>query len=257
MAMEALEIWPLKGLPRVKPGDNLAALIAVALEQQGATLATGDVIVVAQKIVSKAEGRLVDLSSVTPSARANELASITGKDPRLMELVLAESVAVLRAKRNVIIVEHRLGLVMANAGIDQSNVEADGMVEPVLLLPEDPDQSAHQLKVDLETRYGSTGIAVVISDSVGRAWRLGTVGLAIGAAGLPSLVDQRGDADMNGRVLQVTETALADSVAAAAVLVMGEAAEGTPAAIVRGVSWSAPERPARTLVRPQHEDMFR
>lgn len=256
MTTPALSIWPLKGLPRVKPGDDLGALLIAGLERTGVIPVAGDIFVIAQKIVSKAEGRIFDLAGVAPSARAQELAKITGKDPRLLELVLAESTEVLRAKKNVIIVAHRLGLVMANAGIDQSNVEADGMAEPALLLPEDPDGSAARLKVRLDANFG-VSLGVVISDSIGRAWRLGTTGTAIGAAGIPSLIDQRGETDMNGRVLMVTETAFADSVATAAVLVMGEAAEGTPAALVRTPVRAAPERPAQALVRAKNEDMFR
>jgi len=248
MSEPVLSIWPLQGIPRVKPGDDLAALLTRAIEGSGVTPRAGDILVVAQKIVSKAEGRLVDLASVMPSGRARELAGITGKDPRLLELVLSESAEVLSAKKNVIVVAHRLGLVMANAGIDQSNVEADGMAEPALLLPEDPDASAAALKTLLDVQF-ATSFGIVISDSIGRAWRLGTTGTAIGAAGIPSLVDQRGDTDMNGRVLMVTETAFADSVATAAVLVMGEAAEGTPAALVRLPVPHAPEKPARALVR--------
>jgi coenzyme F420-0:L-glutamate ligase/coenzyme F420-1:gamma-L-glutamate ligase len=251
-----LSVWPLGGLPRVKPGDDLAGLLIDAICNEGLVPAAGDIIVVAQKIVSKAEGAIVDLATVEPKPRARELAGVTGKDPRLLQVVLDESTEVLRAKRNVIIVAHRLGLVMANAGIDQSNVEADGMQEPALLLPANPDRSAEGLKAKLDEQYG-VSLGVVISDSVGRAWRLGTTGLAIGAAGIPSLIDQRGETDMNGRVLMVTETAFADAVAAAAVLVMGEAAEGTPAALVRTPPRKAPEKPASALIRAKNEDMFR
>jgi coenzyme F420-0:L-glutamate ligase / coenzyme F420-1:gamma-L-glutamate ligase len=174
-----------------------------------------------------------------------------------MALVLEECDGdVLRAKKNVIVVGHRLGLVMANAGIDRSNVEQGADGEAVLLLPLDPDASAATLKSRLDAHYG-VSLGVVITDSIGRAWRLGTTGHAIGAAGIPSIIDQRGQPDMNDRALEVTETAFADSVAAAAVLMMGEAAEGTPAALVRGLSWSAPEKSARALTRPKNEDMFR
>lgn len=256
MTTSALSVWPLQGLPRVKPGDDLAALLIAALERSGLQPVAGDILVVAQKIVSKAEGRIVDLATVAPSARAHDLAGVTGKDPRLLELVLTESTEVLRAKKNVIIVAHRLGLVMANAGIDRSNVEQAESGERVLLLPLDPDASARRLKDGLEARCG-VALGVIVSDSFGRAWRLGTVGIAIGAAGLPSIIDQRGEPDMNGRLLEVTETAFADSVASAAVLAMGEAAEGTPAALVRGLTWTAPENPAAALVRPKREDMFR
>lgn len=252
-----LTVTPLAGMPRVKPGDDLVALVAGAIDGAGLVPIERDVVVIAQKIVSKSEGRLVRLDDVVASERANELARVTGKDARAMQLVLDESEEVLRAKKNVIVVQHRLGLVMANAGIDRSNVEqgTDGG-ETLLLLPLDPDGSAARLRAGLEARYGVT-LGVIITDSFGRAWRLGTVGIAIGAAGVPSLIDQRGEADMLGRPLEVTETAFADSVAAVAVLAMGEAAEGTPAALVRGLTWTAPEKPAAALVRPKREDMFR
>jgi coenzyme F420-0:L-glutamate ligase/coenzyme F420-1:gamma-L-glutamate ligase len=257
MTTPALSVWPLRGVPRVKPGDDLARLLAEAVAATGVAPQAGDIVVVAQKIVSKAEGRIVDLAAVAPSLRAEGLADVTGKDPRLVELVLQEAREVLRAKRNVIVVEHRLGFVMANAGIDQSNVEADGMCEPALLLPENPDASAERLRAALSDRF-SVPLGIVISDSFGRAWRLGTTGIAIGAAGVPSLIDQRGETDMNGRVLMVTETAFADAVAAASVLVMGEAAEGTPAVLVRTpIRRDVPVRPAASLVRPGREDMFR
>ncbi len=256
MTARTLTVSPLPGLPQVRPGDDLVAMIVAAIDRAGLVPADQDIIVLAQKIVSKAEGRLAPLDTVTPSPRAHELAAITGKDPRQMELVLADSAEVLRAKKNVIVVAHRLGLVMANAGIDRSNVEQTGDSETVLLLPLDPDASARRLKDGLEARY-RVALGVIITDSIGRAWRLGTVGHAIGAAGLPAIIDQRGQPDMNGRALEVTETAFADSVASSAVLVMGEAAESTPAALVRGLAWSAPEKPAAALIRPAAEDMFR
>ena len=255
-----LTVRPLFGLPRVKPGDDLGALLIAALARAGLVPQHQDIVVVAQKIVSKAEGRIVDLATVTPSARALELAAVTGKDPRQLELVLRDSDEVLRAKKNVIVVAQRLGLVMANAGIDRSNVEQGDAAteggERVLLLPVDPDASAARLKAQLDQHFGCT-LGVVITDSFGRAWRLGTTGIAIGAAGVPSLIDQRGQSDLNGRALEVTETAFADSVASAAVLMMGEAAEGTPAALVSGLTWTAPEKPARALIRPKDMDMFR
>ena len=256
MTARTLTVSPLPGLPQIRPGDDLVAMIVAAIDLAGLVPADQDIIVLAQKIVSKAEGRLAPLDTVTPSPRAHELAAITGKDPRQMELVLAESAEVLRAKKNVIVVAHRLGLVMANAGIDRSNVEQTGDSETVLLLPLDPDASAGRLRDGLEARY-RVALGVIITDSIGRAWRLGTVGHAIGAAGVPAIIDQRGQPDMNGRALEVTETAFADSVASSAVLVMGEAAESTPAALVRGLAWSAPEKPAAALIRPAAEDMFR
>jgi len=256
MTGKGFRVLPLQGLPEIEPGDDLAGHLIGALSQAGLAPADRDILVVAQKVVSKAEGRIQPLAPVEPSARARELAEVTGKDPRLVELVLRESSEVLRAKKNVMVVVHRLGLVMANAGIDRSNVRQGPAGESVLLLPLDPDASAYRLKERLDRHYGAS-LGVIITDSIGRAWRLGTIGHAIGAAGVPSLIDQRGELDRAGRPLEVTETAFADSVAAAAVLAMGEAAEGTPAALVTGLTWSAPERPASALLRPRHEDMFR
>lgn len=256
MTQRSLSITPLPGIPRVKPGDDLARLLIDALDRAGLVPERQDIVVLAQKIVSKAEGRIRPLASANVTPRAEELARLTGKDPRQLALVLEESEEVLRAKKNVIVVGHRLGLVMANAGIDRSNVEQGPEGESVLLLPIDPDATAAQLKAALEQRYG-VQLGVIVTDSIGRAWRLGTTGHAIGAAGVPAIIDQRGQPDLNNRALEVTETAFADSVAAAAVLVMGEAAEGTPAALVRGLTWTAPEKPARALVRPKAEDMFR
>ncbi|MCS0504221.1 coenzyme F420-0:L-glutamate ligase [Ancylobacter mangrovi] len=245
-----LELIALPGLPMVRPGDDLAALLAQALAGAGLELRAGDVLVLAQKIVSKAEGRLVRLAEVTPSAAALALAEETGKDPALVELILSESRRVVRRRPGVLIVEHRLGFIMANAGIDQSNV-GEGMA---LLLPADPDASAERLRTALGA---PEGVGVVINDSFGRPWRRGTAGVAIGAAGLPALVDRRGEADLFGRPLQVTMIALADEIAAAASLLMGPAAEGRPAVLVRGLSWSAPASPAATLIRPEEEDLFR
>ncbi|MBB3770219.1 coenzyme F420-0:L-glutamate ligase/coenzyme F420-1:gamma-L-glutamate ligase [Angulomicrobium tetraedrale] len=247
-----LELLALDGLPLVQPGDDLAGLIAAALDRAGLVLRDGDVLVVAQKIVSKAEGRRVALADVTPTARAGALAQEVGKDARLVELILRESRRVVRQSPGVLIVEHRLGLVMANAGIDQSNVE-DGFA---LLLPEDPDASAERLRARL-VPDAAMRIGIVINDSFGRPWRRGTVGTAIGAAGLPALVDRRGEADLFGRPLQVTMIALADEIAAGASLLMGPAAEGLPVVLLRGVPWYAPFSPARALLRPENEDLFR
>ncbi len=249
--MGAVDLRALPGIPMVKLGDDLATLIGEGLARAGLELRLGDVIVVAQKIVSKAEGRTVDLASVTPSARAIELAAEVMKDPRLVELILSESVRVVRSRPNVLIVEHRLGFVMANAGIDQSNVAPQDGVERALLLPLDPDGSAEALRSKLSAS------AVVIIDSFGRAWRRGTVGIAIGAAGLPALLDLRGNPDLFGRILQVSISGFADEIAAAASLVMGQGDEAQPVVLVRGLTWSAPANPAAELVRPAAEDMFR
>jgi len=251
----ALTLTALHPLPEVLPGSDLAALLATALEAAHLRLATPDVLVVAQKVVSKAEGRYVELASVTPGARALELAAVTGKDARLVELVLGESTEVLRARRDVLIVRHRTGLVMANAGIDRSNL-APGAGERVLLLPQDPDASAQALRTALAARLG-IACGLIISDSFGRPWRRGVVNVAIGAAGVPSLLDRRGEPDRAGRRLEVTEVALADALAAAAGLLMGEADEGTPAVLIQGARRAGAELPARALLRPLAEDLFR
>lgn len=252
--MRSLTLTAVESLPEIQPGDDLAELILAALDREGLALAAGDVVAVAQKIVSKSEGRRVALASVTPSPRAVELAAVTHKDPRLIELVLSESREVLRAKKDVIIVEHRLGYVMANAGIDQSNVEQGDA--SALLLPLDPDASCERLRVALRE---ATGIdcGVLVNDSFGRAWRNGTVGVALGVAGLPGLLDLRGRPDRFGRPLRITQVGLADEIAAAASLVMGQGDEGSPVVLARGVPYARREGSVRELVRAKHEDLFR
>jgi coenzyme F420-0:L-glutamate ligase/coenzyme F420-1:gamma-L-glutamate ligase len=265
----AVSLIPLLGVPLVAPGDDLAAVTAAALRANGLSLEDNDVLVVAQKIVSKAEGRIVDLAQVNPSARAVALAAETGKDPRLVEVVLSESRRVVRRRPGLIIVEHRLGFVMANAGVDHSNVPPPPAIEDrggtpmmpdggerVLLLPRDPDGSARALRLALIAEFGKR-IAVVVNDSFGRPWRRGVAGVALGAAGLPALIDCRGHPDLFGRKLLVTEIGFADEIAAAASLVMGQADEGLPIVLVRGLAWSAPELPAAALVRPAEHDLFR
>jgi coenzyme F420-0:L-glutamate ligase/coenzyme F420-1:gamma-L-glutamate ligase len=256
LSNSGLTIATLGGIPQVQPGDDLGALLIAALEASGTEPRTRDIVVVTSKIVSKAEGRFADLSAIEPSELARELSQITRKDARLVEAILRESVEVVRAKPNVLIVATSHGLIMANAGIDQSNLDAADHGRRVLLLPEKPDDSARRLKERLDAHFGAD-LGVVISDSAGRPWRLGTVGIAIGAAGVPSLWDRRGEKDLSGRPLEVTEVAFADTVASMAVLAMGEAAEGKPAALVRGLDWSAPVRSAEALVRPKAEDLFR
>ena len=254
--MSSLEVIALTGLPLIKAGDDLVEMIAASLKQNGVEPRAQDVLVVAQKIVSKAEGRMVDLATIKPSARAIALASDVDKDPRLVEVILSESVRVVRARRNVLIVEHRLGFIMANAGVDQSNVgPADGGSR-VLLLPEHPDRSAATLRMGLMAVTG-IDLAVVINDSFGRAWRQGTAGVAIGAAGLPALIDLRGRPDLFGRKLEVSVIGFADEIAAAASLVMGQADEAAPVVLIRGLRWSAPESTAASLIRPSNEDLFR
>lgn len=246
-----IAIHPLCDLPEIAQGDDLSVLLRESLQSAGLwPPLNGDVLVVTQKIVSKAEGRLVDLDSVGPSEEAVSVASRVNKDPRLVELVLQESSAVLRAVPNVLITRHRLGHVMANSGIDRSNIGAGGG-ESVLLLPTDPDASAQALRSGL-----GDVVAVVISDSFGRPWRNGVVGVALGVAGLPSLVDRRGDRDRDGRVLEVTQIALGDQLATAATLAMGEGAENVPAVLIRGLAFPEGDRGAAALVRPLDQDLF-
>lgn len=251
-----LEFMAPPDFPRVGPGDDLAQLILAALQRGGFALADGDVIVVAQKIVSKAENRFVDLATVVPSARAVETARLCAKDPRLVEVILSESRRIVRCARNVLIVEHRLGYVMANGGVDQSNVADASAGALALLLPPDPDGSAQNLRSALQ-RHANVRIGVVINDSFGRAWRRGTVGVAIGASGLPVLVDKRGERDLFGRTLTATVIGYADEVAAAASLLMGQGTEGRPVVLVRGLQWTSAPGGAADMVRPESEDLFR
>ena len=253
--MGSIRIIALPGLPLFAPGDDLTGAIAEALERAELALADGDVLVAAQKIISKVEGRAVVLADVAPTPAALELAERTGKYPALAQLILDESQVIMRARQGVVIARHLLGHVAANAGIDASNVaDADG--ETVLLWPVDPDASARRLRRQLESRFG-VKIAVVISDSLGRAWRMGTIGTAIGASGLGTLIDRRGETDLFGRVLQATLVARADELAAAASLVIGEAAEGTPVALIRGASYIRDETQGiGPTLRPLNEDMF-
>jgi coenzyme F420-0:L-glutamate ligase/coenzyme F420-1:gamma-L-glutamate ligase len=250
-----IALHPLSAIGEVEPGDDLARLLAGALNATGLVPLPTDVLMVTQKIVSKAEGRFVELASITPSPRAIELAQVTRKDARFVELVLAESTAVVRAAPEVLITRHRSGHVMANAGIDRSNM-GPGSQDRALLLPADADASAQRLRTALR-EYWPQPPAVLISDSFGRPWRLGVTNVAIGASGLPALVDRRGETDRNGRRLEVTQVALGDMIASAGGLLTGEGAEGVPAVLVRGLRWSAEDRPASSLVRPLQEDLFR
>lgn len=251
--MNTLTLTALADIGEIEPGDDLAAILGEALRRLEVVPQRTDILVVAQKVVSKAEGRYVSLATVTVSARATELAALTRKDARVVELVLRESVEVLRVKPDVLIVRHRLGYVMANAGIDRSNVGGD---DRVLLLPVDPDGSAEALRVSILERYGLQ-VGVIICDSFGRPWRKGVTNVALGAAGVPALLDRRGEPDRNGRRLEVTEVALADQLASAAGLLMGEGAESRPAVLISGLRLTAPPVPAARLIRPLAEDLFR
>lgn len=253
--MNGFSVVPVPGMPMVEAGDDLTAQILQALASNGLDLVEGDVVCIAQKVISKAEGQLVPLADVMPSAEAIALAEETDKDPRLVELILRESTEVLRKKPGVLIVRHRLGLVGAHAGIDQSNVDhGDG--EQALLLPADPDASAATLREEIRKRNG-VNVSIIVTDSHNRPWRMGTIGGAIGCAGLEVLDDHRGGEDLYGRELKVTLINRADALAGAATLVMGETTEKVPLALIRGLPAEDSEQTAQMINRPLEEDLFR
>lgn len=255
--MTRLELVAVEGIGAIRPRDDLGRILVDALHAMKQPLVDGDLLVVAQKIVSKSEDRYVSLDAVGPSPRAIELARQCGKDARLVEVILSESREVLRVAPGLIVVEDIRGLVLANAGVDRSNVDSDETGhEQVLLLPKDPDASAAHLRSRIRALAG-VDVAVIVNDSLGRAWRLGIVGTAIGASGLRTLIDRRGEPDLQGRRLEITEVGLADELAAAASVLMGQAAEGRPAVLVRGASWAREEGSARDLQRPHRMDLFR
>tara|TARA_Y100001960_G_C14744751_1_gene865011 strand:- start:394 stop:1164 length:771 start_codon:yes stop_codon:yes gene_type:complete len=256
VAPHTLNLFSLPGIPIVRPGDDIASLIIKGVERAGESLINGDIIVVAQKVVSKSEGRFFDLEAVMPSERAIELADETDKDARLVELILSESERVLRYRKGVLIVVHRLGYVLANAGIDRSNVGPNEIGEQVLLLPLDPDDSCKRIRESIRLSDG-VDVAIVMNDSLGRAWRNGTTGVALGAAGLPALMDLRGQDDLFGRPLEATQLGLADEIASAASLLQGQADEGTPFVIIRGMILAEPAADAGTLIRNIEDDLFR
>jgi coenzyme F420-0:L-glutamate ligase / coenzyme F420-1:gamma-L-glutamate ligase len=253
-----LSLTALSGIPLIRQGDDLANIILHVLPENNIALEDNDILVLAQKIVSKAEGRAVNLAKITPSQPAIELAAQTEKDAHFVELVLQESTQILRTRPGTIIVEHKLGFVCANAGIDHSNVAGAGSSEEewVLLLPIDPDHSADLIRKEIETRTGKQ-IGLLIIDSHGRAWRTGTVGVAIGISGLPGLQDLRGQPDLFGFTLRITQVGVADELGAAASLVMGQAAEGTPVVHVRGFPYPLREGSLNELIRPKEQDLFR
>ena len=275
--MEALTLTPLPNFPLIQPDDNLARLIFANLQENDIQLQNGDILVLAQKIVSKAEGRLVNLADVEPSPRAIQLATVTEKDPRVVELILQESNEIIRTRPGLIVVEHKKGFICANAGIDRSNVESPPLTPPsggrtasfplrgkarmgageqVLLLPKDSDRSAADLRKKLEKASGAK-IGILIIDSHGRAWRNGTVGVAIGVSGIPALVDLRGDVDLFGRELKITQVGAADELAAAASLMMGQTNEGKPIVHVRGYPYPLRESTLNELIRSKEQDLFR
>jgi coenzyme F420-0:L-glutamate ligase/coenzyme F420-1:gamma-L-glutamate ligase len=253
---DGLSLVALPGLPLVSPGEDLPALLVAAMAGNGLEPCAHDVLVVAQKIVSKSQGRYVRLADVVPSPRAVELAALVKKDPRHVEVILSEATEIIAARPGVLIVVHRLGFIMANAGVDQSNVEQEPDGEQVLLLPEAPDAWCETMRAHIYRHFG-VEVGVVMSDSFGRPWRIGVTGVAIGAAGLPAVVDCVGEPDLFGRALRVTQIAFADEIAAAAGLLMGQASQGRPAVLLRGLSWRQAPAPASALLRPKHQDIFR
>jgi coenzyme F420-0:L-glutamate ligase/coenzyme F420-1:gamma-L-glutamate ligase len=253
--MNELTLIPLTGIPLIKPGDDLGALVVTAANTAGLSLQDSDILVVTQKIVSKAENRFVRLDEVVPSPRAMELATITGKDPRLVEVILWDTAQIIRASQGLLIVEHHLGFISANAGVDHSNVSTEANM--VLRLPADPDESARRLRARLRELTGAAP-AVIVNDSHGRPWREGTVGVAIGLAGLVPVQDLRGRPDLFGYRLQYTTVGFADQVAAAASLVMGQADEARPVVLVRGLTYELGEdASAHQILRPRETDLFR
>lgn len=255
--MQNLSLMSIPNIPHIQPGDNLAELLLDALTKAGIILQDGDVLAVAQKIVSKAEGRIVHLQDVIPSPEAEALAAEVLKDSRIVELVLQESEEISRKKPGVLVVRHKLGFTSANAGIDRSNVSPNAEAEEaVLLLPVDPDASASSIRQTIHDKFG-VAVGVVITDSHGRPFRLGTVGVAIGVAGLPALWDRRGEHDLYGYELQHTDVGVADEIAAAAGLLMGQAAEGQPVVLLRGLSYPSITGKASDLIRPKELDLYR
>jgi coenzyme F420-0:L-glutamate ligase/coenzyme F420-1:gamma-L-glutamate ligase len=253
--MASLSLFAPENFPLLNPGQSLLDAIEASLKSSDFELRDKDILVVAQKVVSKSENRFLDLATVEVTPEAETFASQCHKEPRFIQAVLNESASVIRCVPGVFIVRHRLGFCLANAGIDQSNIDSQGK-ELVLLLPQDPDNSARNLRQGLRQRLG-VDIGVVISDSFGRPWRIGTTGVCIGCAGITPVRDQRGEQDLYGRTLQVTQPALGDEIAGAASLLMGEASEGRPLAVLRGLAVTADNTSALSLVRNSNEDLFR
>ena len=255
--MTSMHLFAVPGLPSIQPGDDVAALIVERLVAAGEPLQPGDILVIAQKIVSKAEGRLVRLADVQATVQAEEIAEVVGKDPRVIQVVLDDSNEVLRVRRGLLVVEQRSGWVCANAGVDRSNIQPDSESDYLALLPADADASAEAIRARLAELTGVAPI-VIINDSHGRAWRIGTVGTAIGCAGLPPIWNQRGLHDLFGYELVSSEECIADELAAAASLLMGQSDEGRPVIVIRGYTPpAAPPAPARTIQRPAGMDAFR
>ena len=254
--MKKIELIALEDIPLINQGDNLVEIILKALEKNKVSLNDGDILVIAQKIISKSEGRYAFLNEISPSKEAKDLANKTDKDPRLVQLILNESREVIRYRKGVIVVENNLGLIHANAGIDRSNLESDNENPRVLLLPVDPDKSATEIKMEV-LKQTEIKIGVIINDSSGRAWRNGIVGIAIGSSGAEVLSDLRGESDLFGNTLEVTEVGIADEIASAASLLMGQGKEGLPVILVKGMKESSDMNNAKALIRKASEDLFR
>lgn len=254
MTSPTLTATALPGIPLIETGADLVAIMLAACERAGLTVEVGDVLVVTSKIVSKAEGRLVDLKTISPGETAQKLAAETNKDPRIVELVLRESKSISRTAPNVLVVEHRLGFVSASAGIDHSNARGDE--DFVLLLPVDPDGTAQTMRDRIKAETG-VDVGIVISDSHGRPFRLGNVGVAIGVAGLPALLDVRGDHDLFGRELEISIQGYADMIASAANLLAGEGSQGLPVVLVRGLTHAPQHGRASDIYRDPAFDLYR
>lgn len=251
----SLILTPLVGLPLIQPGDNLARLIVANIQDNALLVQENDIFVITQKVISKYENRFIDLNEVTPSEKALVLGKITSKDPRVVEVILSESAEILRAVPGTLIVEHRLGFVCANAGVDHSNIESSDRSQ-VLLLPRDPSESARQIRAFICEQFNAQ-IGVLVVDTHGRAWRNGAVGMAIGGSGIPMLSDQRGWKDLYGSELRVTQVAIADELAGAASLLMGQSNEGIPVVKVSGFPYPLIEQPFSVLIRDRSKDLFR
>ena len=254
--MKKIELIALEEIPLINEGDNLVEVILIALEKNNISLNNGDILVIAQKIISKSEGRYAFLNEIKPSQEANELSKKTDKDPRLVQLILNESKEVIRYRKGVIVVENNLGLIHANAGIDRSNIESDNENPRVLLLPLNPDKSAAEIQKAV-LKETELKIGVIINDSSGRAWRNGIVGIAIGSSGAKVLSDLKGETDLFGNTLEVTEVGIADEIASAASLLMGQGKEGLPVVLVKGMKESSDMNNAKVLIRKASEDLFR